>query len=265
MSAITFDRKTLQAGDGVPLGLFVKIPAREVCELVALAGYDFVIIDTEHAPLGVREVFEMIRTYDQLGVAPVVRAVRSTDGEAQRLLDMGARGIMFPHVADGDEARRLTDPLLFPPKGSRGSGFASPAGLWGGLAGGRSEYLRFGDEEVIRIAMLEDEGAIADVRRIASAPGVDALFIGASDLALSMGESPGSDRVRALVDRAIDEATDADIPVGLITTSPDEARRRIDQRCAYLVVGNDTGLFRSALEERHRSVGVMRGGGNGAG
>jgi 4-hydroxy-2-oxoheptanedioate aldolase len=240
-------RSLLGAGDGPALGMFVKIPAPELTEIIAGAGVQFVVIDTEHALLSVREVYEMSVLYAALGVLPLVRVADHGYGDSQRYLDAGVAGLLFPHVSNGAEAAALGRRFTFPPRGTRGMGFASRAGQWGMLPGGRAEYLRFGDDEVMRIAMVEERESVDDIDAILAAEGVDGVFIGPSDLSLSMGEPGKSPAVAAAIDRVIARAVAAGKPVGTVVTDPEEGRKRAAQGCEYLLVGNDTGVFSRAL------------------
>jgi 4-hydroxy-2-oxoheptanedioate aldolase len=248
--------RALLEQDGEPaLGTFVKIPAPELAEIIAGAGVDFVIIDTEHALLSVREVYEMTVIYSALGVVPLVRVTDHTYGDSQRYLDAGVGGLLFPHVSNAAEANALGRQLLFPPRGTRGMGFASRAGRWGMLDGGRDEYLRYGDYEVMRVAMVEERESVQEIDGILAAEGIDAVFIGPSDLALSMTAMGTGDEVAGAIDHVIARAVAAGKPVGTVVKSPDDARLRAEQGCRYLLVGNDTGIFARAV---HRSFDDVR-------
>jgi 4-hydroxy-2-oxoheptanedioate aldolase len=240
-------RSLLGAGDGPAIGMFVKVPAPELTEIIAGAGVQFVVIDTEHALLSVREVYEMSVLYAALGVLPLVRVADHGYGDSQRYLDAGVAGLLFPHVSNGAEAAALGRQFVFPPRGTRGMGFASRAGRWGMLPGGRAEYLRFGDDEVMRIAMVEERESVEDVDAILAAEGIDGVFIGPSDLSLSMGVSGKSPEVAGAIDRVVAAAVAAGKPVGTVVTDPDEGRKRAAQGCQYLLIGNDTGVFARAL------------------
>ncbi|MFD2421412.1 HpcH/HpaI aldolase family protein [Amycolatopsis pigmentata] len=238
----------------------MKIPAPEVSEIVAGAGFDFVVIDTEHALLSVRDVYTMIVNYSSFGVLPLVRVTDHGYGDAQRYLDAGAAGIFVPHVSNGSVAEDVMSPLLFPPKGSRGMGFSSRAGKWGSLDGGRAEYLRYGDEDAVRVAMVEERESIDKIADILAAPGVDAIFVGAGDLAVSMGVPGGDSQVKNAVDHAINEAVKAGVPVGAGTRGAEDARKRREQGCSFIIAGNDAGMLVKASKATASSMreGVSR-------
>ncbi|GAA0903143.1 HpcH/HpaI aldolase family protein [Pseudonocardia zijingensis] len=239
-------RELLRSSDRPVLGTFVKIPALEIAEMVGEAGFDFVVIDTEHALLSVRDVYSMVVVYSRMGVAPLVRITDHSYGDAQRYLDAGAAGILVPHVSNGRQAADTMRQYLFPPDGTRGMGFASRAGLWGSLPGGAPEYVRVGREDVARIAMIEEKESVDDIAGILAAPGVDAVFIGPGDLSLSMGVPGGSPPVHDAVTKCIASAVEAGVPVGTVVQGEDQIRLRVEQGCRFILVGNDTGMFSAA-------------------
>ncbi|WP_344861874.1 HpcH/HpaI aldolase family protein [Amycolatopsis ultiminotia] len=228
------------------IGTFVKIPALEIAEIIGGAGFDFVVIDTEHALLSVRDVYSLIVVYSRMGVAPLVRITDHGYGDAQRYLDAGAAGILVPHVSDATQAKTVMRQFLFPPEGSRGMGYAARAAQWGALEGGVAEYVRAGQEDVARIAMIEEQGAVEDIEGILAAPGLDAVFIGPGDLSLSMGVPGGSPAVHDAVTGAIEAAVRAGVPVGTVVAGEDQIRLRAEQGCRFILVGNDTGMISGA-------------------
>jgi 4-hydroxy-2-oxoheptanedioate aldolase len=184
--------------------------------------------------------------YSRMGVAPLVRITDHGYGDAQRYLDAGAAGILVPHVSNAGQAASAMRQYLFPPEGTRGMGYASRAGLWGSLPGGPAEYVRAGQEDVARIAMIEEKESVDDLAGILAAPGVDAVFIGPGDLSLSMGEPAGSPAVHDAVTKCIATAVEAGVPVGTLVQGEDQIRLRADQGCQFLLVGNDTGMLGAA-------------------
>jgi 2-keto-3-deoxy-L-rhamnonate aldolase RhmA len=198
-------------------------------------------------------VYSMVFTYSALGVAALIRTTDHSLGDARRYLDAGAAGLLVPHVADAAEAEAVFPHLLHPPRGDRGMGFASRAGRWGTLEGGRDEYRRFGEEEVVRVAMIEDLRAVEGIDAILKTDGLDACFVGPSDMALSMIGRPAED-VAAAVDRAVEASVAAGKPVGTVVKDADDARRRVQQGCSYVVVGNDTGMFVKAVRAAHDPI-----------
>ncbi len=239
-------RELLRSADRPVVGTFVKIPAIEVAEIVGNAGFDFVILDTEHALLSVRDVYSLVVVYSRMGVAPLVRITDHGYGDAQRYLDAGAAGVLVPHVSNAAQAASTMRQFRFPPEGTRGMGYAARAGLWGNLPGGPAEYVRVGQEDVARIAMIEEQESVDDLAGILAAPGVDGVFIGPGDLSLSMGVPGGSPAVHVAVTKCIATAVAAGVPVGTVVAGEDQIRLRAEQGCRFILVGNDTGMLGAA-------------------
>src|SRR5262245_53215071 len=164
---------------------------------MADAGFDFVVIDLEHSPLGLDTAARMISLARAAGVLPLVRVPGHDAATIGRVLDAGAGGILVPHVDTPDEARRVVVAMRFPPLGERGAGGTSRAGRWGLLP--RAEYVRVGNEDVLCIPQLESEAAFQAAPEILAVEGVDAVFLGAGDLSLSLGVGPTDPRVRELL------------------------------------------------------------------
>lgn len=228
------------------VGIFVKLPSLEIADLVAAAGFDFVIMDTEHSVLSPRDVYDLVFAYSALGLPALVRLSDHGYGDGQRYLDAGAAGLMVPHVSDAGQAREIMRCFAFPPAGSRGLGYAARVSGWGGNPGGLAEYVRRGDEDVRRIAMIEDAAGVRNLADITAVNGVDGVFVGAGDLALEMGEPLGSPRVRAVVDDVVARCLAAGVPVGVMTGDAAEAAARSRQGVSFVVATSDAALVQRA-------------------
>nr|WP_281371914.1 aldolase/citrate lyase family protein [Modestobacter versicolor] len=227
------------------MGTWVKIPATEVVELVALAGFDFVVIDLEHSPIDLESAFRLIGTALHTGVSPIVRVADLHPGLVQRVLDAGAEGVMVPHVDTPEQARAAAAAVRFPPLGTRGVGATSRAGAWGALP--LAEYLRRGQEEVVLIAQVESALGVANAGEIAAVPGVDALLVGAADLSVSEGKTPSDPDVVALIASAIAQGRAAGVPVGNAGAATAAAvRAAVDTGFTFTMLSNDATLLGSA-------------------
>jgi 2-keto-3-deoxy-L-rhamnonate aldolase RhmA len=238
-------RAALASGRRPLLGTWLKIPATEIVELIALAGFDFVVIDLEHSPMNPESASQLIVMASRSGVSPLVRVPGHDADLAQRLLDAGAEGIVVPHVDTTDQARAMVTALRFPPLGSRGVGSTSRAGLWGAMP--REEYLRFGQEEVVVIAQIESAAGVGNVAGIAAIEGVDALLIGAADLAVSEQTVESDPAVAELIARIVHDAAASGVPVG--NAGPATAasvRAAADAGLSFTMLSNDASLFGAA-------------------
>src|SRR5690606_15219933 len=190
-----------------PVGTWLKIPAVEPAEIAAFAGFDFVVVDLEHAPLSVETAARMVTVAALAGVAPLVRVPDHGAATVQRVLDAGAHGVLVPHVDTVDEAAAVAGAARFPPRGRRGAGGTSRAGLWGMRP--TAEYVAFGDEQALVVPQLESERAVAAAADILAVDGVDAVFVGAADLGLSAGLAPGDPALAQMVDHVLAAAARA--------------------------------------------------------
>ena len=226
------------------VGMFVKFPTMETIEILGSAGYDFVIVDMEHAPLGVETVYHMIVTAERSGMGALVRTRGHDISTANTFLDAGASGVLVPHCSPYSVAKELITDMVFPPGGRRGAGGGGRATQWG--LDGAQEYRRGGDEGVIRVPMIEDPEAVDDIDNILGIHGVDAAFIGQGDLGQTLGDRQAA---QAYVDRALQACLKKGIPA-CITAYGDDIKARFDQGFKWLAIGNDTGTFTRAIKDR---------------
>lgn len=238
-------RAALTRPEGPALGTWVKIPAMEVVELCALAGFDFVVIDLEHSAMSIQSAYQLIGTALFAGVSPIVRVPSLDGGIVQRVLDAGAEGIMLPHVDTVEQARAAASAVRFPPRGSRGVGSTSRAGAWGALS--REEYLRYGQDEVVLIAQIESTIAANNAGAIAAVDGVDALLIGAADLSTSEGTTESDPRIVELAAAATRDALAVGVPVGNAGgASAASVQAAVDAGYSFTMMSNDASLLGAA-------------------
>ena len=230
------------------VGMFVKFPTMETMEILASLKYDFVIIDMEHAPLNVETVYSMIVTSERSGMGALVRLRGHDTAAAGMFLDAGASGILVPHCSPTDVAREVITDMVFPPAGRRGAGGGGRATQWG--IDGPKEYKRGGDEGVVRVPMIEDPQAVEEIDDILGIHGIDAAFIGQGDLTQTLGDRA---KAQALVDRALAACVAKGIPA-CTTAYGDDVASRFQQGFKWLAVGNDTGTFTRAAQERIKAV-----------
>lgn len=231
------------SGGRVPIGPFLKIPSIEVVEIMKVAGFDFVVFDSEHSMLSVSDLNVLIAIARSLDLPPLVRVPDHNYGDMQRILDAGASGILWPHVSNAAEGRQLVAHAWHPPTGSRGSGGGMRAGGWGISRDPDVDYRRDGRDCVMRIPMIEEIDAVDDAENILSVEGIDGAFIGPGDLSMTMGLKPTDPEVMDAVERTFQVAKSKNVPVGTLARGGADARRLIEHGYDFLMVGNDTGLL----------------------
>ena len=173
------------AGGDTAYGVIVKMPSPAVVELVGHTGFDLVVIDTEHGPADGGELEHHLRAADSVGVAALVRVGSNDPLSILRALDAGAAGVIVPHVSHAEDAEAAVRAAHYPPAGTRGLSVSTRAGRHGTLP--LHQHLADAAATTIVVAQVEDKGAVAHSAQIAATPRLNAVWIGPSDLSLSLG------------------------------------------------------------------------------
>lgn len=230
------------AGNTPQLGAWVKLAATESVELLALAGFDFVVIDTEHASIDLRTVSTMIATARGCGIDPFVRVPGMAPRDVQVPLDAGARGLFVPQVEDAAAARTAVRSTRFPPLGQRGASNTGRAGRWG--LDDLADYVAAGNDDTLLVVQVESMRALESIADIGRVPGVDAIFVGPADLAVSSQRTLTDPDVAALLETAERSCLTQGVPLG--TTASRDAPDLLTRGYNFLVLGSDTAFLRSA-------------------
>jgi len=241
-----FMDRVRSAGKGL-LGTWVKIPAFETVELLAHAGFDFVVIDMEHSPLALDRVYELVFATQRMGMAALVRLPDQLGTPVQPLLDAGADGLLVPRVASLDAAAAIAARMVFSPAGERGLGFTSRAGRWALMP--LPEYLKRGDEQCLRMIQLEDWATLERAAQYAALQHVNGLFVGLGDLFLSSGKPANAPEVQALVRSVLKATKETGILSGIAAGTATEARDYLAMGYSMVMVSNDATLFGRAAAE----------------
>lgn len=165
-------------------GVIVFSGSPLVVEVIAAAGVDFVILDMEHSPLGVGEAAHLIRAADASDITAFVRVPSAERALITRLLDLGAAGIVLPH-ATAESCRALVSAMHYPPEGERGACQITRAA--GYRRGDWEAHAERAMRELMAIALIEDAATLRDIDAVAAIPGIDAYFVGPTDLSVALG------------------------------------------------------------------------------
>lgn len=236
-------RARLLAGEPL-IGTFMKVPATQNTEVLGLEGFDFVVLDEEHAPWTRGTLDAALLAARAFQTAGIVRVARADANSVLSVLDDGATGIMVPHVDTAEKARNIVSWARYR-GGTRGSG-ASRGGEYG--TRGVDNY-RLSDEATAVICMVEDRQAIEAIDEIAAVDGVDALFLGRGDLALSLSNASGpAPTVKEAVAIVATAAARAGKPLSAVVQSmrSDEAKWLMDLGVTAMMVASDLGFLRQA-------------------
>ena len=237
-------KKRLSAGETV-FGCFTRYADPSFTELLALQGFDFLVLDGEHGTLEPREGENMVRAAELGGCTPVVRVPANQPHVILRFLDTGAQGVHVPMVASAEEADAAVRAVKYQPRGSRGLA-AVRAGGYGTVPIG--QYVEQSNEQTLVVLQIETEPAVAAVGEIASVPDVDVVFVGPTDLAHSLGVPGQTDhpRLEAAFDAVAEAVAGSPAALGVLASNETVARRWRRRGARYIAVTIDSLVSRSA-------------------
>jgi 2-dehydro-3-deoxyglucarate aldolase/4-hydroxy-2-oxoheptanedioate aldolase len=187
------------------LGTFVQVGGPEVVEICGAVDLDFVILDTEHTPVGWERLSAMCVSAMYAGTFPLLRIGSTEQALVTRALDTGARGVMFPQVQSAAQAAVASRACRYPPDGTRGA--AGTRNMGWGVTTTLAEYIPTANDGVVCVIQIETRQGVDNVEAIAAVPGVDCLFVGLSDLSVDFG-CPGQ-YAHADVETALDQVLTA--------------------------------------------------------
>ncbi len=216
-------KERLHHGEAV-LGTILPIPSPEVAEILGLGGYDCVMLDAEHGPLTTETLQEMVRACSRANVVPLARVPENHPKQILRALDSGCLGVMVPQVETPEQAAAAVAATKYAPQGIRSLAGATPAARWG--LDPIADYVAASNAATITVLQVETRRGLEAVEEIARIPGIDVLFIGPSDLSVSLGH-PGEmshPDVQAGFRRIIETGRAAGVPVGILALTPDDVR-----------------------------------------
>jgi 2-keto-3-deoxy-L-rhamnonate aldolase RhmA len=234
-------RSRLLAGEHL-IGTFLKTPTTHATEILGALGFDFVVIDEEHAPFDRMATDTVLLAARAAGTAALVRV--QSEMSILSVLDCGATGVLVPHVATAAHAREVAAACRY--QGGRRGYSGSPRHAGYG-ATGMWKTVEAADAATTVIAQIEDPEALDEIDDIAAVEGVDALFIGRGDLSVALGaKSSDAPEVRSAVDRIGKAARAANKPICVFVGGQTEASWLRDQGATAFVVSSDQGFMRKA-------------------
>ncbi len=178
-------KEKLRNGE-LTLGSWITLGNTSVAEILANAGYDWLVVDLEHTTISIEQAGELIRIIDLAGVTPLVRLTSNDENQIKRVMDAGAHGIIVPMVNNAEDAINAVAATRYPPAGNRGVGLARAQGYGVSF----QNYLSWQsdmDSGPVVVVQIEHINAVAHLKEILNVPGVDAFIIGPYDLSCSMG------------------------------------------------------------------------------
>ena len=222
-------------------GLWLTLESPNVTEILAGAGYDWLLLDMEHTSLDPSQVADHVRAVQGGTVELMVRVPWNDPVMFKRLLDTGVRTFMVPFVQSADEARAAVAATRYPPQGIRGVSGTSRATGFGRI---KDYGLKYQEAQCI-VVQIESPKAIAAIAEIGAVDGVDGIFVGPNDLAANMGlfGQTGAPEVKAMIERAIEAIVATGKAPGILNFVPAEARELIKMGYDFVAVGGDMSMI----------------------
>ena len=223
------------------IGLWVSLSHNYAAEVVAGAGYDWLLVDMEHSPSDMGTVLGQLQAIAPYGSTAIVRPPWNDTVMVKRLLDVGAPGLLFPMVQSVKEAQSAIAACRYPPHGVRGVAGSIRASNFGRI----TDYQSNADDQTAVIVQVETRAAVAQALEIGQVDGVDGVFFGPADIAADMGllGSHMSDEVWDLILPAARRLMEAGIPVGTLVTDPAFAKKLLAEGFTFVACGTDTNLL----------------------
>ena len=244
-------RARLASGDFL-LGTWVTMLDPVAAELLAGSGFDFLVADGEHGPLGTDHLLATVMATRAAGVPVLARVGANEPVRIMHALDVGSSGVVVPQIRTVADAERAVAWCRYPPLGLRGIA-PRRASEYGRHT---SEYLRVADELITCCIQVETREALDDLEAILAVPGIDAVLVGPNDLSAALGriDDLAHPDVEAAIARVLAAAVERGIPAGIWTPSTARARARRAEGFRFATVGADYGFMAAGADAAVREV-----------
>lgn len=238
-------RRDLRAGRKL-IGCWASLANPFSTEILGLAGFDWLLLDGEHSPNDISSFVLQLMALKDSPSAPVVRPQWNDAVVIKRLLDAGFYNFLVPYVETAEEARGAVAATRYPPQGVRGVSVQMRGNRFGTIR----DYHKLSNDNITMCVQIETPKGVENIDAICAVEGVDAVFIGPSDLAASFGHlgNPGHPDVQAAMQTVIDRARSAGIAVGTLAPVEADARRFLELGVTMVAVGSDQGVFRAGTQ-----------------
>lgn len=227
-------------------GIWLSLASPAITEMAADSAADWVLIDMEHASTALADIPDHLRATRGAHAEAVVRVPFAEPVMVKRLMDLGARSLMFPMVESAEDAARVVGFTRYPPHGMRGLSMSTRANDYGRDTG----YLERHTRDLFVIVQVETPAAVRAIPEIAAVDGIDAIFIGPADLSAAMGHlgQPTAPEAQALIDEGCAMARKAGIPIGILGFGEDPARDYFRRGFDFVAVAGDSWLLVRSMD-----------------
>ena len=239
-------KRAIQSGKAV-YGTWLVSGAPSTAEALGCAGFDFLVLDTEHTPIETPQVAEILRTIAGTPASAIVRPAWNDMVLIKRVLDAGAQSLLVPFVQSAEEARRAVSYTRYPPDGVRGVAAVHRGSRFGTVA----NYLRGAAAEICVIVQVETLPALDALPEIAAVPGVDSIFVGPGDLAASLGHlgDIANPAVQTKLELAAQACRKLGKPCGIVGPNPQMVAKFVEYGYTWVAVNSDLGMMVSRAQE----------------
>ncbi len=224
------------------IGLWSALCSNIVAEIISHSGFDWILIDTEHSPNETPGLVAQMQAMALGSASVLVRPAWNDTVLIKRLLDIGVQSLLIPFVQNTDEAKAAVAATRYPPEGVRGVTGSGRGAHYGRVDG----YLHKAAAEICVVVQIESGEALKNIKEIASVPGVDAVFVGPSDLSASLGHLGNAKHpdVQAALKSAIDQLNALGVPGGILAFNQEDAKRYMEWGYSFVAVGSDMSVLR---------------------
>lgn len=247
-------RQTLERCEPA-VSAWMSMDSTYLAEVLSYCGFDAVTVDLQHGMFGLDRAVALLQAVSAGPAVPMARCSSHDPATIGKLLDAGAYGIVCPSIETAAQAAAFVSACRYPPSGARSYGPSR------GLMYGGADYFAHADATILTWAMIESADALENIDAIAATPGLDGVYVGPNDLALSLGESPGQPQapptVATALERIVQAAHNAGKWAGVFCADAYVAHQMIELGYRLVTPGNDVGIMREAASER---VAISRGG-----
>jgi 4-hydroxy-2-oxoheptanedioate aldolase len=238
-------KRALQAGKR-QIGLWSSLSSNYSVEVIAGAGFDWILLDCEHSPNDLESLLTQLQAAAPYPTTSIVRVPWNDMVTIKRVLDIGAQALLVPYVSTAEEAVAAVTYIRYPPKGVRGVAGTTRATRFGRV----KDYAKHAHEEICLLVQVETQAALDNIEAICAVEGVDGVFIGPADLHASMGYvgEVANPKIKPLIDDAIRRIRKAGKAPGILTPNEADAKHWLECGALFVAVGADVGILARGAE-----------------
>ena len=238
------------------IGLWVSLSNNFAAEVVASAGFDWVLCDMEHCPNELNSLLGQLQVFSASDTTAIVRPDWNDPVKVKRILDLGAQGLLFPMIQSVKEAEQAVAATRYPPRGIRGVSTSTRANAFGRKA----DYFERVEDETTVIVQIETRAALDQAEQIAAVDGVNAVFFGPADIGADLGHLGNlkSDAVWEAIWPVASKLIAQDVPIGTLVFDVDFAKQLLNEGFTFVACGSDTSLLARGADKLVETMNAVK-------